>query len=104
MYQDRNCRAGKVRSPCLRIFALVVPLAWKAFPPGGLKACPHLLQTSNTTLIFLWSFSLPGIPFHSHCWSCQQMHAQKAGTLELFTFVALAVSQGLAHSKCLLTT
>lgn len=75
MYQDRNCRAGKVSSPCLRIFAFAAPLMWKAFPPGGHVVYPYLLQVSTSAFLlskmfFLWPFFLPKISLHSHCWSC----------------------------------
>lgn len=46
-YQDRDCRAGKVCFPCLRVFALAIPLVWTAFLPGGHTVCPHLQVSIN---------------------------------------------------------
>lgn len=74
MYQDRDCRAGKVCCPGLRVFALAIPVVWIALLPGGHIVCPHLrVSTSISVLnkiISFWPFPLPEISFHSHYWHC----------------------------------
>lgn len=66
MYRDRNCRAGKVRSPCLGIVVVAAPLVWKAFPQVALylSSPPPILYFSPLLSKMSFSSPSPHVKFH----------------------------------------
>lgn len=100
--QGRKCRAGKIRLPCLRIFALAAPLIWNTLPPVGNKSAltsfKFLLQSPTAPGCFLCLFSSPETSLRCH-YCTNSMYTPRKEKLRNYHFTSVAPAVCLCTYK-----